>query len=178
MGAAESGYTRITTYLRGRFRMLQGPDDHAYATISSLPADTGRQDFLAASSLPDAVNKFLCQLDAKMDAILTGMNAATQEQDFPHAMEILAIGAAGLEFTTALPAAPGDWLEVIVTFRQAGALTAAGIGTITARRVEEDGTPVFSFSFTRIMEEEREKIIRYVFGEERRQLRETRLDQY
>lgn len=176
MKARGSDYAQIATYLRGRFRTLAGADDHAYAPLGALPSGPTREEFLAASTLPDAANKFLVQLDIKVDAILAGMQHSAMEHDFPHTMEILTLSASYLDFTTSLPLAPGDWLEIVVYFLQMGAATASGIGNVTARRVEEDGTPMFSFSFTRIAEEDREKIIRYVFKEERRQIRKTRLD--
>ena len=173
--SSNAEFAEIPTYLRGRFRTLNSPADQAYAQINTLPAGPSREEFLAASTLPDAVNKFLLQLDTKMDALLTALYSSSLEQDFPHAMEILTISAAKLDFTTTLPLAPGDWLETVIYFGQAGT-TASGIGNITARNVDRDGKPVFALSFTRIQEEEREKIIRYVFKEERRLLRETRLE--
>ena len=176
MAGTSAEYAQIATYLRGRFRTLASEDDHAYAPLFTLPAGPTREEFMAASTLPDAVTKFLFQLDVKIDAILSGMQTSSLEHDFPYEMEILRLGAGGFEFTSSAPLAPGDWLETVVTFRYPGLSTASGIGRVTGRRVEEDGTPVFSFLFSRIQEEEREKIIRYVFKEERRLLRETRLE--
>ncbi len=173
METPKNEYTEIATYLRGRFRTLAGGDDHALAQMDTFPSAISREELLAASNLPDVVGKFLLQLDAKMDALLAGMQVSSLEQDFPHALEVLTVSASRLEFTTDLPLVQGDWLEVVVKL---GAVTASGIGSIAARNVDKNGAPVFTLIFTRIMEEEREKIIRYVFKEERRQLRETRLE--
>lgn len=170
-------YATINTYLRGRFRTLNGPDDQSYAQINTIPSGLTSEEFMAASALPEAVSTFLVQLDMKVNALLAAVQSATTEQDFPHTMEILSISASGLTFTTSLPLAPGDWLEVIVYFRQTGIATAAGIGKVTARNAEKGSPPVFSFTFTRVAEDEREKIIRYVFTEERKLLRESRLEQ-
>lgn len=170
-------YARIQTSLRGRFRPLQGPNDPPRADHGAFFSGPTREEFMTASPLPEAVNRFLCRLDAKVDFILAGMASSTLDADFPHTMEILAIGASGMDFTCAEPLAPGDWIEVMITLRQENAFTAAGVGSITNRREERDGTPVFTFRFSRIAEEEREKIIRFVFMEERRRLRETRLEQ-
>lgn len=169
-------YAEITTYLRGRFRPLNGPNDQPYAQLNTIQAGLSHEEFLAASTLPDAVNKFLLQLDTKVDALLTAMCSSSIEQDFPQTMEIHAISASKLHFTTNAPLAPGDWLEVIVNFHQGGIDSASGIGNVTGRKVDKDGAPFFEASFTRIHEEEREKIIRFVFKEERRLLRETRLE--
>ena len=177
MTASSSEYAEVKTYLRGRFRPLNGPDDQPYAQINTLPGGISREEFISASPMPEAVNKFLAQMDEKMDALLATLRSSSIEQDFPHAMEIFSISAGKLLFTSALPLVVGDWLEVLVNFGQTGIVTASGIGHIAAREVGADSTPVFSFSFTRIQEEEREKIIRYVFKEERRLLRETRLEQ-
>ncbi len=175
MSAGNPTYAAIATYLRGRFRTLDGPDDHPYAQINTLPSGPSREEFLAASPLPETVSAFLLHLDAKIDAILASLQSSSLEHDFPHTMEVLSISASNLTFTTSMPLAPGDWLEVVINFRQTGILTASGIGVIRERRVEKDA-PVFTFAFTRIAEDEREKIIRYVFKEERRLLRETRLE--
>jgi hypothetical protein len=176
MPAVPAGYARISTYVRGQFRLLNGPDDHALAQLTTLPAGPGREEFMAASTLPEAVNGFLCQLDMKMDALLAGMWHSALDQDFPHRMEILSLSASSLEFTATQPLALGNWLEIIIHFKQMGMFTAAGIGNITAQGTQKDGAPVFAFAFTRILEEEREKIIKHVFQEERRLLRKTRLD--
>ena len=176
MTTGNTEYAQISTYLRGRYRVLNGPDDHAFAPVSSLPTGPTREEFMASSNLPDVVAKFLIQLDTKVDMLLESIHSSAIEQDFPHKAELLTISASSLEFTTHEPLAPGDWLELVVLFRQAGMFIASGIGTVTARRVTAEGDPVFSFSFTRILEEEREKIIRFVFKEERRLLRQTRLE--
>lgn len=176
MTSTNAEYVGVATYLRGRFRPLNGPDDQPYAQLNTLPDGPTREEVMGASTLPDVVNKFLLQLDAKVDALLAALHSSSLDQDFPHTLEIASISASNLVFTSALPLAVGDWLEVVVNFGQTGIVTAAGIGHITARNVGKNASPFFSFSFTRIQEEEREKIIRFVFKEERRLLRETRLE--
>lgn len=170
-----TAYTTVATYLHGLFRPLNGPDDRAHAQGNTVLANSAREDFLASSTLPEAVNRFLLQLDAKLDAVMALLSAPSLERDFPHAMEIFSLSAAGLEFTTRTPLAPGDWLELVIQINQSGVATAAGIGQVKARRLE-GGKPLFSLAFTRIAEDERDKIISHVFREERRLLRETRLE--
>ncbi|CAK7071022.1 MAG: hypothetical protein DELT_01883 [Desulfovibrio sp.] len=172
-----SEYVSIQTYLRGVFRPLSGPDDPAYAQLNTLPSAPLRNEFANTSPLPETVTKFLFQMDVKLDAILAGMLHSSVKEDFPHALEILSVSASGMEFTADEPLAPGDWIEVIIYFRQGGSATASGIGSVTSRKEGKDGRPVFSFSFSRILEDDREKIIGFVFKEERRQLRESRLEQ-
>jgi len=168
-------YAEITTYLRGRFRLLTGPDDQPCAHLNTLNTDLSREELLVASTLPETVNKFLVQLDTKLDAILAVLQASSLERDFPYTFEVASLSAGTVRFATDLPLAKGDWLEVIIKFREIGTSTAAGIGTVTDRIVEKNGVSLFVFTFTRIREEEREKIIRHVFTEERRLLRESRL---
>jgi PilZ domain. len=168
-------YSEIITYLRGRFRPLTGPDDQPCAHLNTLDADISREELLAASTLPETVNRFLVQLDTKLDAILAVLQSSSLERDFPHTLEVVSLSAAAVRFTSDLPLAKGDQLEVILKFRETGTSTVAGIGTVTDRIVDNNGVPLFVFTFTRIREEEREKIIRHVFTEERRLLRESRL---
>lgn len=168
-------YASIDTHLRGRFRPLAGPDDPALTPTGLLPGGVTREEFMAAGYLPEAVGRFLCQLDMKLDALLAGMRSAGVERDFPHALTVSHISASGLRFATDVPVARGDWLEVVLDLGLGGMFTASGIGVVremprTARGLE------FSFAFSRLAEEEREKIIRFVFSEERKALREKRLD--
>jgi len=169
-------YAEISLYLRGRFRPLNSPEDQAYAHFNTFSAGASREEFAVASPLPDAVNRFLLQMDAKLDALLATLHSSSLSQDFPHTMEILSLSAARLQFSTDMPLAKGDWLEVLIKFRETEITTAAGIGTVLERNINKDGIPVFTFAFTRIEEEEREKIIRHVFMEERRMLRAARLE--
>ena len=171
-------YSRVATYLRARFRALEGPDDPAHApqvAVYSAPSAL-RENFSAQSHLPEAVTKFLCQLDCKMDLLLANRLSGGIEQEFPHHLEISAISATELLFTTSIPLAPGDWIEVVINLGQQGLYSASGIGYVDKRRVPTEDTSVFSFIFTRIAEEDREKIIQFVFSEQRKLLRETRLN--
>ncbi|GHV52021.1 hypothetical protein FACS1894206_00030 [Deltaproteobacteria bacterium] len=177
MAAGNAGYAPIRTYLRGHFRVLDGPEDNARAHMNTLPVSSTREEFMAASPFPEAVSRFWAQLDMKVDALLAGMQSSAMERDFPYGLEICSLSASAFEFSTVEPVVPGDWLEVIIPFRQTGVLTASGIGNVTARKAEKDGVAIFSFSFTRIQEEEREKIMRFVFKEQRRHLRKSRLAQ-
>ncbi len=174
----ENTYSSIRTFLKGRFRTL--PDTSspplAHATASPLLGEPAisREEFMEQARLPETVAAFLCRMDTKLDAILAALHAEKLEQDFPHPLEVLEISAQQLLLRSPLPLAQGDCLEVVLQLGQADFVTASGIGSINAMRRAASGT-VFDFRFTRLPEEEREKIIRFVFQEERKALREKRL---
>ena len=170
-----SSYASVHTFIRGRFRPLGGADDPACAPTGTLTSGPTREEFLASSHLPDVVNRFFCQMDMKLDAILAGMQSGKLECDFPHDMTVSSISASELLFTSETPVAPGDWLEIVLFLGQSGLFAASGIGQVKDMARERSGN-VFSFSFSRLAEGEREKIIRFVFSEERKALREKRLD--
>lgn len=171
-----ASYAAAATYLRGRFRELSGPDDPSFARFTGADEGIGAEEFLSASPFPEAVSKFLLQLDAKLDALLAHARADTLQEDFPHPLEVYSLSAATVHFSSPLPLAVGDWLEIVLELPQTGIVTAAGIGHILAKEGQKNGLPLFTFAFTRITEEEREKIFRFVFKEERRNLRLSRLE--
>lgn len=173
-----ASYSSIKTFVRGRFRPLADRDSPALASAGGLSgfqgAPLGRETFLENTRLPEPVSAFLCQMDAKLDAILAAMHSKRLEQDFPHALDISELSAVALVFQSPLPLAPGDCLEVLLYLNQSSFSTASGIGVIKELRHGASGTS-FVFAFTRLHEDEQEKIIRFVFQEERKALREKRL---
>ncbi len=173
--AEKTVYSSIDTYLKGRFRPLSGPDDPALSPVGAVAGGSIREEFMAASHLPEPVNRFLCQMDIKLDSILAGMRSASLEQDFPHILTVSRISASELAFAADVPVAPGDWLEVVLNLGQGGLFAASGVGEVKAMARTSSGS-VFTFVFFRLPEEEREKIIRFVFSEERKNLREKRLE--
>ena len=140
-----------------------------FSAIQDTPVS--RETFLEHSRLPEAVNTFLCQMDRKLDAILAAMRTERLEQDFPHEMDVRQISADRLFFQSPLPLAEGDCLEVLLHLNQTTFATACGIGVVKELQQSASGTH-FVFAFTRLCEDEQEKIIRFVFQEERKALRE------
>ena len=171
-------YSSIKTFLHGRFRTLTDRDSPALASAGGLSvfqdAPLSRETFLENTRLPQSVSAFLCQMDAKLDAILAAMHTKRLEQDFPHALDVLEISADALVFQSPLPLAAGDCLEVLLYLNQSNFSTACGIGVVKELRRTASGSS-FTFAFTRLHEDEQEKIIRFVFQEERKALREKRL---
>jgi hypothetical protein len=171
---SQQAYASIRTFLRGRFRPLESPETHAIAPQGGFASSVVRDEFLNNATLPETVSRFLAQMDRKLDALLAAHNEINLARDFPHPMEVRELSAAGLEIKTDLPLAPNDYLEVYFQISHPFFSVVSGIGTILHRKETPDGA-VFAFAFTRLGEHEREQIIRFVFHEERKVLRQ-RLD--
>ena len=164
------GYASARAYLRGRFRPLDGPDSPALTPAGGFTSSAVRDDFLANSTLPEIVTRFLAQMDMKLDALLAAYNETNLARDFPHELEVHSISAGGLELATTLPLAPHDFLEVYFQISHSFFSVVSGVGEILRRRETPEGAR-FDFVFTRLGENEREHIIRFVFHEERKALR-------
>lgn len=168
-------YVSVRTFLRGRFRPLEGPDDAPISPAGGFTSSAIRDDFLANATLPEVVTRFLAQMDMKLDALLAAHNEQNLSKDFPHGMDIHEISADRLTVSTPLPLAPGDHIEVYFQITHPFFTIVSGVGRVI-RRKETTRGEFFDIEFTRLHEEEREKIIRFVFNEERKALRRQRLE--
>lgn len=174
--AGDVAFKQIDCFLRGRFRLLEDPAEQPLAPRTAWNVTRVHEEFSANTPFPGAVTDFLLRMDAKLDAILNAINGPALEEDFPHIMEIQSIGANSLTFTSPLPLAREDCLEFLLTLDQIWAAKASGIGKIVSREVQPESLPLLVLEFYRIDEEDREKIIQYIFTEERRQLRHSRME--
>lgn len=163
-------YASIRKFLRGRFRPLEDPDAPLVAPGGGVASSMSREDFLAATTLPESAARFLAQMDMKLDALLAARSEAHLTRDFPHEMEIHELSASALVISTQLPLAPDDHLEVCFQVTHPLFTIVSGAGRILRRRETAHGI-FFDMEFTRLNEDEQEKIIRFVFNEERKALR-------
>ena len=168
-------FSSIECYLRGHFRMLETADSPAFAQITPMHGQGAREKFAATSPFPDTITKFLCQMDEKLDTILSVLHSTAIETDFPHTFEVFSISATQLRGATKLPVAKNDYLEIVVHVPLLSIMAISGIGRITEVQCRHD-RQFFTFFFTRIDENDREAIIRFVFHSERKALRQTRID--
>jgi hypothetical protein len=165
-------YARIETARKGYARIL--PAGQTKPLFSGCPACAmGMPVRLEHGALPEGVLQFLRSMDEKLTAILNLLNERSLADDFPIPVLVHDISGAGLRMSSSHPFATGMRVEIVVVLGSFPLQIAGTLGTIV-RRDEVEGTALWAVEFTDIRDSEREKIIQFVFQEQRQSLRERR----
>lgn len=174
-------YRRVTTLIRGRLRKLEGPE--APALFLGL-GDGGAgpdKDALKNSHLPEAVVDFLLDMNAKLDTLISLHSQDKLSHNFPIQVEVTDISGAGLRAKLLpgqeAPPAEGDFVEAVLVLHQFPLAMVGAIGRVTREQCPEGddcGGGLLAIHFTRMREKDLDRVVSFVFQEERRHIRERK----
>ncbi|WP_291322668.1 PilZ domain-containing protein [Desulfonatronospira sp.] len=125
---------------------------------------------LYGSHLPRELISFFQQLDEKVNMILSLINRDTIQADFPIQGEVLEISGAGLQFTAEEDFEEGQNLEMVLLLSQVP-LRIVGMVAEIHRKEKVQGVPVWAVQYKNIRDVDREKIVQFVFQEQREHIR-------
>lgn len=166
-------YARVATRMRAFVRPAVSPD------TLPMPLDNPALDAAPAGETLDGANlsgplaDFLLAMSAKLDTVVSLLSQKRLEDDFQDAVEVLEIGAKGLDFVARRPFTVGDVLEFALVLNQYPLRLAAAVGRVEAVAASAAG-PRHAVAFTRIREADFEAVVHFVINEERQQIREAR----
>lgn len=172
----QRAYSRITTYMKGRMRVLVSESEQPKFTGFSLPESPVDNTTLANAHIPEALVSFLLDLDAKLNAILAHLKQDRLHDDFPLLTEILELSGAGVRCVDEGVLQVGDHVELILFLSEFPLRVAGALGRVLRKEQDKDGRAVCALEFTRLREDDLEKIVQHVFVEERRRIRTMRLE--
>jgi hypothetical protein len=124
--------------------------------------------------IPEGLNLYFQYLDGKLDLILSMLGKEMIEKEFDFSTMVVELSGGGLkclkiseEFNV------GDHIEMLLYLSHIPLLVVSAIGEII--RIEKDkDKEYFIVEFTNIRERDRELIVRFVFQEQREQIRISR----
>lgn len=169
-------FSRIQTYISARLRKLPTADAPTIFMGAAEMFDESLYDSLKTAALPEAVTVFLIEMDKKLDMILSHFGRDVLKEDLPLSADIFEIGGDGLKFTSKTMFHTDDYVEIVVMLSKLPLRTAGAVGRITSRKKTDAGDIAYSLEFTRIRESDQDSIVRFVFHEERRKIREKKWD--
>lgn len=171
----------VSTMVRAMFRVAEGPDaPRMYTWAGASPLVSLREEMLASGARPDALLRFLAEMDRKLDVLLSMMRRESLHDDFPLQGHIVALSGAGARLESPVKLADESFLEVLLLL-DTGPLNIISL-LAAARRVRGaralSGAPnrVYDLEFLTLEQDDREQIIRFVFSEERKRIRRNRDD--
>lgn len=169
-------YLKVPVMVRALFRTAEGPDaPRLYSGAPASPASNLREELLAASARPEILLRFVAEMDRKLDALLSYMQRESLQEDFPLHGHVTELSGAGARLESPEKLGAEGWLELLLLLeeypmRVVSVLAAFAEARGQAPRVGRDNG-VYDISFLRLEEEDREHIIRFVFGVERKRIR-------
>jgi hypothetical protein len=162
-------FSRVATSIKGYIRRLESDR----SMPESLDASFFRPDVhtpdLADSNLHEDVVAFLKAMDTKLDMLVDYINRGRLQREYPANVRVTQLSGSGLIFETDLDISDWPALEIVLLLSRYPLNLAAAAGKI---RANEDGAWVMEF--TRLRESDLEKIVKFVFHEERELIREQK----
>ncbi len=174
MSSQKRNYSRVETHLPGRLRLLAAGEEHSlYYGCSgcNLPADSPGRPKVAG--MPESMLDFLEAINMKLDMLLSIASQDHLQNNFPESITIVEISGAGLIFTAKRDFHLDDRVEMVMFLSQVPLRIAGAIGRVH-RRDEINGKSAWVVDFTSIRESDREAIVRFVFQQQREQIRESK----
>ena len=173
MAQEQRSFARVATRISALARRCDSLEDPLkYKSGPSLSRD--HLDEESVAGLPKALVEFLLAMDQKLDLLLSHLGRESLERDFPLVLDVRDISGAGLRFKpgpgTESPV-PGQVLEVVLLLGQHPPIMAGAKGVVLDDR-NGDGT--LGFEFHKIRRSDQENIVRFVFQEEREQIRDSK----
>lgn len=173
MNDQKRNYSRIETFLPGRLRLLApGEDTFLYRGCPGCELPLA-QDRPKGTGLSEPMMDFLETINTKLDMLLSIANQDYLQTNFPEAVNIVEISGAGLIFTADKDFHLDDRVEMVIFLSQMPLRIVGAIGRIH-RRDEFNAKPAWVVDFTSIRESDREVVVRFVFQQQREQIRESK----
>lgn len=168
-------FISVPTLIKGTFRLVEGPDSLQLSLgINSTGSATLSEELLARVRIPEALLAFLVEMDRKLDTILGHMQRDTLSGDFPLEGRIVEISGAGLVLETEHALDTGSHMELLIFLEEFPLRVCSVIAAVDEalpRAVTGGANKAFSLRFTRLQEEDRDAVIRFVFREDRKRIR-------
>jgi len=159
-------YSRVNARLKGFARRTSADDSHLFHSIvPQTSSDTSMN--LSKAGFSDEVVDFFINLDDKLNLLMGMNNLEYLQQDFPEKIDIYDISGAGIRIRYSSDLPLETELEIVIMISHLPFTAVSAIGTVKEQL--EDGSS--RFMFTSLREADREAIVRFVFQQQREELR-------
>ena len=175
-GADKRRYSRTAVYFQGQFRYLSSPEEPQLCPrqVSSENASLITQ-MASDPKVSAGMARFLGNLDAKLDSILSLLQRDSLDEFFPNRLMIIELSAAGV-LVQSPDLQVNDYIELVMHLGDSPPRLASAVGqVIRPRQTAFQTEGVYAVNFASIRDSDREEIVRFVFQEEREKIRSKKL---
>ncbi|WP_419787839.1 PilZ domain-containing protein [Pseudodesulfovibrio sp.] len=172
MSEEKRTFSRVSVRLKGHARIMHSLESSPIFTEEAVDEPSLSETLFRHSKLPEDLTRFLSEMDRKVDRILALLSQDRIQADFPTQVEILEISAAGIKFRTPDKFPVNTPMEIVIQLGYAPLRLAGSKGRIVG--IEED-TSLYRFEFVDTRAADMEAIVRFVFQEQREQIRNAKM---
>lgn len=176
----DTRFLTVPTLIRAMFRPIEDERSPRMYKGMLAPGAGMRDELLASNRQSDLMVRFLAEMDRKLDAVLALLQRESLVSEFPHEGHIVELsgGHGILECVDALR--DGDHLELLLLMDEFPMRIVSVIARVEERRETRalTGPPagVYALRFAVMDEEDRDAVIRFVFSEDRKRIRQQKGD--
>lgn len=138
---------------------------------SAVQTDSGMPD-LENAGLHEGMAKFLKALDAKLDMLVSYITQDRLHKEYQETVQVIELSGSGMRFISELPLENGQPLEAVIILSRYPLKVASAAGRIA--RGEKADEKAWMMQFSHIRESDLERIVQFVFSEERERIREKK----
>jgi hypothetical protein len=176
------GYLSVPTLIRGRLRKApnaQAPKMYRGTLLSSTTEI--RDELLAGGSRqPELIIRFLAEMDRKLDAVLGLLQSEAMVHEFPEEGYIVELSGQGLVLECNIALATDSCIELLIQLEEYPIRIVSTISCVERPRpvtvLPDTHTHAYDIAYISIEEEDRDALIRFVFREERKRIRQSKGD--
>ena len=178
-GPLPDQFISVSTMIKGRFRLLKDADSPLLCTgIAHAGSAALREEALLSSRQNDIVLRFLIDMDHKLDAIMGLLQRDSLLAGFPGEGRIVELGGSGLVFECGQSLHAGQYLELLLLLEELPlrlvSVRARVESLLPDRVLTGQDSAAYDITYTCMREEDREAVIRFVFSEQRRIIRQQK----
>lgn len=160
-------FASVNARLRAHARRSDDPATPAMLHWATEPSVTPPEAELIEAQVPQPLIKYLAALERKLDLLISLQSGSSLREEYPLSLDVREISGAGMSFKAEEHFNEGDVLEVVLNLSDAPPQRAAATGKV----VGSDSGGLCRFEFTTIRETDLEAVVKFVFQEEREQIR-------
>lgn len=170
----------IPTCIRAMFRLTDDENSPRIYKGMTTPGGGMRDDLLASGRQSDQMLRFLVEMDRKLDAVLALLQRESLVSDFPHTGRVVTLSGAQGILECGCELRSHAYLELLLLLDEFPMRIVSLVARVEERRQTMARTVssagVYALRFVRVDEEDRETIIRFVFSEDRKRIRQRKSD--
>ncbi len=172
-------FVSVPTMIKGRFRMVSDANSPQLCVgLAHAGSAVLREEALAHTRQNDATMRFLIEMDRKLDTIMGLLQRESLVTDFPNEGHIVQLSGAGLVLECQHPLSKGNHMELLLLLEELPlrllSVMAQVEGPHQSKALTGSPNKAYAMTYTCMREEDREAIIRFVFSENRKLIRQQK----
>jgi len=173
-------YLNVPTLIRGRLRKAPGAQAPKMyrGTLLSSTAEIRDELLSGGSRQPELIIRFLAEMDRKLDAILGLLQSEAMVHEFPEEGHIVELSGQGLVLECNVELAPNSYIELLIQLEEYPIRIVSTLSCVERIRpvavLPDIHSHAYDIVYSSIEEEDRDALIRFVFREERKRIRQSK----